>query len=149
MNMDKKAILPTVAIAGLACVALMLTVIGGLYAYNTFASGAQSAYAQSSGTDTGPKWTVTPVTVGGNQQFIVVIVEDDNMYMPGTESRHMSVYEIRQQGNAKGEVYLVATRTLEWDSKIGFHNKEQSDGKGFEPDSLMKTFEKDSRKKKK
>ncbi len=144
--MEKKTILPAVGIALAACIALMLTVIGGLYAYNTFASGAQPAYAQSSGTDTGPKWTVTPVTVGGNQQYIVVVCEDENMFDSGP-ARQMSVYEVRQKGNARGEVYLVATRVLEYDSKLGYLNDEQTTGKGYTPLGIKEALEKEKKRK--
>ncbi len=139
MDIEKKAILPVVGIALLSCIALMLTVIGGLYAYNTFASGAQPVYAQ---TDVGPKWTVTPVTVGGNQQYIVVVCEDENMFERGEPGRHMSVYEIRQKGNARGELYLVAARVIEYDSKLGYINDEATNTKGFTPMELKKALDK-------
>lgn len=142
MAIEKKAILPVVGIALLSCIALMLTVIGGLYAYNTFAGSAQPAYAQSSGTDVGPKWTVTPVTVGGNQQYIVVVCEDENMFERGAPGRHMSVYEIRQKGNARGELYLVAARVIEYDSKLGYINDEATNTKGFHPMELKKALDK-------
>lgn len=120
--MENKLVLPAVGISLLACIALMLAVIGGLYAYNTFAGDAPAAYAQSSGTDVGPRWTVTPVTVGGNQELLVVVTEDDNMLDPGNKGRQMSVYELRTSGIGKAELYFVGARLLEYDSKLFEHS---------------------------
>lgn len=120
--MENKLMLPAVGISLMACIALMLAVIGGLYAYNTFAGSAPAAYAQSSGTDVGPKWTVTPVTVGGNQQLLVVVTEDENMLDPGNQGRQMSVYEVRTSGIGKAELFFVGARLLEYDSKIFDHS---------------------------
>jgi uncharacterized protein YxeA len=141
--MEKKTILPAVGIALAACIALMLTVIGGLYAYNTFASDAQPAYAQS--TEVGPKWTVTSVTVGGNKELIVVITEDENAYDKSTKSRQMSVYEVTSNGTARAELYFVAARLLEYDSKFPFINDQATNKKGFEPINLREQLQKEKK----
>ncbi len=143
--MNKNAMLPTVGMALLACIALMLTVIGGLYGYNTFAGGAQPAYAQatgSSGTDRGPSWTVTPVTVGGNTQYVVIVAEEDNTYEAGKKSKVMTVYDLKSTGTAKAEMYLVATRLLEYDGKFPYINDTQTNKKGYEPIEMKKALEK-------
>ncbi|MBX3458374.1 MAG: hypothetical protein KF696_00250 [Planctomycetes bacterium] len=143
--MDKRTMLPTVGIALLACIALMLAVVGGLYAYNTFAASAQAAHAQStpsSGTDKGPDWTVTPITTGGNSQHIVIVYEQDNPWETGKKSKIMTVYDLRATGTAKVEMYLVATRILEYDGKFPYINDEQTNKKGYEPAELKKSLEK-------
>jgi hypothetical protein len=139
--MDNKGLIPVLAIALLACVALMLTVIGGLYTYNTFVASPQAAYAQSAGTDRGPYWTVTPVTVGGNQQYVVVIKEDDNAYEAGVKSLHMAVYEFNPSGQGRTELYFVAARVLEWDTKVPDHSGANTRS-GWKPDDVRKALRK-------
>jgi hypothetical protein len=137
--MDKKVVLPVVGIALLACVALMLTVIGGLYAYNTFI-GTSPAVAAN--TDFTPKWTVTPVTVGGDTQFIVVVTEDENtLGDPGQKMRQMSVYEFRPSGTARSDLHFVSARVLEYDSKVPHLSGEQTNRKGFTPPELKRAWE--------
>ncbi|MCG3185143.1 MAG: hypothetical protein ICCCNLDF_03331 [Planctomycetes bacterium] len=144
--MEKKTVLPAVTIALLSCIALMLTVIGGLYAYNTFAGSAQPVAAQSSGTDKGPDWSATSVTVGGDQEFIVVIKEVENPYEQGQKATQMAVYEVRPNSTAKAELFFVASRLLEYDFKLPDHSGEDSKGKGWSPLGVKKAVE-DSKKK--
>jgi len=131
--MDKKTIFPAVTIALLSCVALMLTVIGGLYAYNTFAGEAQPVAAQSSGTDKGPEWSASSLTVGGDTEFMVVIKIVDNPYEEGKDATQMNVYEIRQSGTAKAELYFVASRLLEYDFQLPDHSDTPAKGKNWTP----------------
>lgn len=138
MNEQRK-VLPIVGIAVASCIALMLCVIGGLYAYNTFASKAEPVQAQ---TDVGPSWTVTPVTVGGNQEFVVVITQDKNPYEEGKVGRQMSVYEIRSNGTANAELYFVAARLLEYDSKLPIVSGEKTNGKKWDPLEIKKIVDK-------
>lgn len=132
MRVEKKVILPAVTIALLSCIALMLTVIGGLYMYNTFADDAAPAYAQGAGTDKGPSWSATPVTVGGNQEMMVVIREVPNPYEPGEFSTQMNVYEIRGQGG-KIDLYFVGSRILEYDFRIPDHSGVDSKSAKYNP----------------
>jgi hypothetical protein len=105
----------TMGVALLSCIALMLTVIGGLYGYNTFAGGATPVHAQ---TDRGPNWTVTPVSVDGTKQFIVVVTEDSNPFIDVQRTRQMAVYELSSQRRGTAELFFVAARVLEYDSKM-------------------------------
>lgn len=129
MRVEKKVILPAITIALLTCIALMLTVIGGLYMYNTFTDEAAPAYAQ---TDKGPAWSATSVTVGGNQEMMVVIRQVENPYETGKMATQMNVYEIRGQGG-KVELYFVGARLLEYDFQIPEHSGVDSKGKGWSP----------------
>jgi hypothetical protein len=144
--MEKKAILPAVTIALLSCIALMLTVIGGLYAYNTFAGNAQPVAAQSAGTDKGPQWSASSITVGGNQEFMVVIKEVENPYEQGQKATQMAVYEIRTAGTAKADLYFVASRLLEYDFKLPDHSGQDAKGKGFSPLGVKKAVEESKKK---
>lgn len=139
--MDRKAIVPAVTIALLACVCLMLTVIGGLYAYNTFAGNAQPVAAQSSGTDKGPDWSATSLTVGGDTEFLCVIKEMPNPYKDGERANMIAVYEVRPNSTGKAEMYFVASRLIEYDLQVPHHSGADSKGKGFEPINLKKTVE--------
>jgi hypothetical protein len=112
--MDKNTA-STMGVALLGCIALMLTVIGGLYGYNTFAGSAAPVHAQS---DTGPNWTVTAVTPDGTKQFIVVVTEDDNPFIDVARTRQMSVYEINTSSQGRAQLWFVAARVLEYDSKL-------------------------------
>lgn len=138
MNEQRK-VLPIVGVAIGACIALMLTVIGGLYAYNTFAAKAEPVQAQ---TDVGANWTVTPVTVGGNQEFVVVVTQDKNPYEEGKTGRQMSVYEIRSNGTANAELYFVAARLLEYDSKLPIVSGEKTNSKKWDPLEIKKIVDK-------
>jgi hypothetical protein len=126
--MDNKTA-STVGIALLACIALMLTVIGGLYGYNTFAGNAQPVYAQvSSPTDRGANWTVSTVSPDGNKQFIVVITQGEvaGAGIQGA-TRQMSIYELSSRGNARAQLWFVAARVLEYDAKLAeFHDQDAS-----------------------
>ncbi|MBZ0137974.1 MAG: hypothetical protein K8I27_16580 [Planctomycetes bacterium] len=144
--MDKKTILPAVTIALLSCVALMLTVIGGLYAYNTFAGEAQAVEAQSSGTDKGPKWSATALTVGGDTEFMVIIKEVENPYEEGKLATQMAVYEVRPSSTAKAELYFVAARLLEYDFQIPDHSGEDAKGKNWKPLNIKEALEKAKKK---
>jgi hypothetical protein len=116
--MDKKTA-STLGIALLGCVAMMLTVIGGLYGYNTFAGNAQPVHAQSGSSDYGPSWTVTAISPDGTKQYIVVVTEDTNPFI-GVEgtTRQMSVYELNSRSNGRAQLWFVAARVLEFDSKL-------------------------------
>ena len=140
--MDKKTIFPAVTIALLSCVALMLTVIGGLYAYNTFAGDAQPVAAQSSGTDKGPAWSATALTVGGDTEFMCIVKEVDNPYEDGKVATQMAVYEVRQSGTAKAELYFVASRLLEYDFQLPDHSDTAAKGKNWTPLKIKEAVEK-------
>jgi hypothetical protein len=144
--MDKKTMLPAVAIALLSCIALMLTVIGGLYAFNTFADDASPVAAQSAGTDKGPDWTVTPVTVGGDTQYVVVVQKSENPYEAGKEDLQMAVYELRQSGTAKCDLYFIAARTMAYDFSWPNISGESTNKKSYEPASLKKAAEEAKKK---
>ena len=73
--METKNIRSTIIIGFLGCIALMLSVVGGLYAYNTFIADSTPVEAQ---TDSGKNWSVTNVRVGGDTDLIVVISEEEN-----------------------------------------------------------------------
>ena len=138
--MDRKAIVPAVTIALLSCVCLMLAVIGGLYAYNTFAAGAQPVAAQS--TDKGPDWSATALTVGGDQQFLCVIKEATNPYEEGQKASVMAVYEIHPNSTGKSDLFFVASRLIEYDMKVPDHSGEDSKGKSWKPLEIKKAVEK-------
>lgn len=139
--MEKKAILPAVTIALLSCVALMLAVIGGLYAYNTFVADAQPVAAQS--TDKGPEWSASALTVGGDTQVMVVITKVKNPYDESAgEATQMSVYEIRLSGTAKAELYFVASRLLEYDFQLPDHSDTSAKGKNWTPLGIKEALDK-------
>lgn len=140
--MEKKTILPAVTIALLSCIALMLTVIGGLFAYNTFAGDAEPVAAQSSGTDKGPSWSATALTVGGDTEFMVIIKEVANPYETGKTATQMNVYEIRPSSTAKAELYFVAARLLEYDFQLPDHSGQDAKGKGWKPLGVKEAIEK-------
>jgi hypothetical protein len=144
--MDRKVIVPAVTIALLSCICLMLTVIGGLYAYNTFAGGAEPVAAQSSGTDKGPAWSATSLTVGGDTEFLCIVKEVANPYEEGKSANVMAVYEIRPNSTGKAEMYFVASRLIEYDLQVPHHSGEDSKGKSWEPLGVKKAVE-DSKKK--
>lgn len=140
--MEKKSVMPVVAVALLGCIALMLSVVGGLYAYNTFLGNAERVSAQS---DKGPNWSVTPVTVGGNQQLLVVVTETENPYEQGKTTKQMAVYEVKGN-NARAELYFVQARTLEYDFKVPYVKPNETTSK-WEPLEVKKAVE-DARRKK-
>ncbi|MBE7492151.1 MAG: hypothetical protein HS108_10400 [Planctomycetes bacterium] len=137
--MEKKNLLPMVAIALLGCIAVMLSVIGGLYAYNTFLATAPAVHAQA-GSDKGPDWTVTPVTVGGNQQLVMVITETENPYETAKKTKQMAVYELRGN-NGKCDLYFVGARTMEYDFKFPDLSGQQMNNDKFSPLKLKKAAE--------
>ncbi len=142
--MDKKAVLPVVSVALLACCALMLSVIGGIYAYNTFAGSAQPVYAAS---DKGPEWTVTPIRIEANNDYIVVMMKmknpiDDPTY---AESLQMACYQLRSRGSdGKAELFFVAARTVTYDLRIEWANDKELafDGKKVRPSEIKKLVDK-------
>lgn len=139
--MEKKTLVPALTIALLSCIALMLTVIGGLYTYNTFVDNAEPVAAQSSGMDAGPDWTVTPVTVGGDTQYTVICQRVENPYEQGAETLQMAVYEMRQQGTASCELYFIGARTLAYDFKFPYITDEKTNKKAYHPVELKATAE--------
>lgn len=141
--MEKKTVIPAVTIALLSCVALMLAVIGGLYAYNTFANEAQPVAAQ---TDTGPNWSATSLRVGGDTDFLVIIKEVENPYETGKMATQMGVYEVKPSSTAKSELYFVASRLLEYDFQLPDHSGEDSKGKNWKPLKIKEALD-DARKK--
>jgi hypothetical protein len=144
--MEKKAIVPAVTIALLSCVALMLAVIGGLYAYNTFAGDAQPVAAQSAGTDKGPDWSATALTVGGDTEFLVVIKEVPNPYEEAKMGTQMVVYELRQKGNGRAELFFVAARLIEYDLQVPDHSDQAATGKDWKPLGVKEALEKAKKK---
>ncbi|MCC6466519.1 MAG: hypothetical protein IT463_14355, partial [Planctomycetes bacterium] len=124
---------------------LMLTVIGGLYAYNTFADSAQPVHAQ---TDRAANWTVTPVVVGGNQEHIVIVTETDNPYEDGKTTKQMAVYELRSNGSGKAQLYFVAARTLAYDFKFPDINDTSTNNDKYSPAKLKKAAEDEAKRRK-
>ncbi len=123
--MDKK-LLGYVSVALLACCALMLTVIGGLYAYNTFAASSSPVYA--AGTDKGPDWTVTSLLIDSNNEYIVVVTRTKNPIEDPSnpESLQMACYQLRARGSdGKAELFLVAVRTITYDLRLEWANDKQ------------------------
>lgn len=146
--MDKK-LLGYVSVALLACCALMLTVIGGLYAYNTFAGSAGPVYAQS-GTDVGPDWTVTSVTIDSNNEYIVVVNKSknpiDDPSLPN--SLQMACYQLRARGSdGKAELFLVAARTISYDLRLEWANDKQLGGNADKvaPREIKKILDKEKK----
>lgn len=124
--MDKK-VLGYVSVALLACCALMLTVIGGLYAYNTFAGSGAPVYA-AGGTSTGPDWTVTSLLIDSNNEYIVVVTRTKNPIEDPSnpESLQMACYQLRARGSdGKAELFLVAVRTITYDLRLEWANDKQ------------------------
>lgn len=138
--MDRKTIIPAVTIALLSCICLMLTVIGGLYAYNTFAGNAEPVAAQSA-TDKGPNWSVNSIRVGGEKDLLVVMKEVANPYEDGKTSNVIAVYDIRSNNEGKAQMYFVASRLIEYDMKVPHHSDEDSKGKSWEPLGVKKAVE--------
>ena len=141
--MDKK-VLPIVAVALLACCALMLSVIGGIYAYNTFAGSAQPVYAAS---DKGPEWTVTPVRIDQNNDYIVVMSKMKNPMDDANnpETLQMACYQLRARGaDGKAELFFVAARTVTYDLKLEWANHQQLGGNAdkLRPFEIRKIVEK-------
>lgn len=143
--MEKKSVMPMVAVALLGCIVLMLSVMGGLYAYNTFLASAPAVHAQA-GSDKGPNWTVTPVTVGGNTQLVMVITETENPYEAGKQTKQMAVYEVRGN-NGKADLYFVAARTMEYDFKFPDLQGQAMNNDKFSPIKLKKAAEDAAKKK--
>jgi hypothetical protein len=126
--MDKK-VLGYVSVALLACCALMLTVIGGLYAYNTFAGSANPVYA--AGTDKGPDWTVTSLLIDQNNEYIVVVTRTKNPIddSANPESLQIACYQLRARGSeGKAELFFVAARTITYDLRLEWANDKQLGG---------------------
>jgi hypothetical protein len=124
----------------------MLTVIGGLYAYNTFAGSAEPVAAQS-GTDKGPEWSTTSLRVGGEKDLLVVMKEVENPYEEGKKANVIAVYDIRSNNEGKAQMYFVASRLIEYDLQIPNHADEDSKGKGWEPLGVKKAVEEAKKKK--
>jgi hypothetical protein len=143
--MDRKVILPAVTIALLSCVCLMLTVIGGLYAYNTFAGNAEPVAAQS-GTDKGPNWSATSITVGGDTEFLCIVKEVPNPYEDGKMGNVMAIYEVRPNSQGKAEMFFVCSRLIEYDLMVPHHSGEDSKGKSWEPLGVKKAVEESKKK---
>jgi hypothetical protein len=139
--MDRKTLVPAVTIALLSCICLMLTVIGGLYAYNTFAGTAEPVAAQS-GTDKGPSWSVTSIRVGGEKDLLCVIKEAENPYEAGKLANVLAVYDIRSNNEGKAQMYFVASRLLDYDMMVPHHADEDSKGKSWEPLGVKDAVEK-------
>lgn len=137
--MDKKSVMPVFAVAILGCIALMLSVIGGLYTYNTFLADAPAVHAQS--TDRASSWTVTSIDGGSGSQLLVVITEAKNPLDEALTSKQMAVYEMKGN-NGKCDLYFVGARTLEWDFKFWDEQGKDMSGKGWGPESLQKAFKK-------
>ncbi|MCC6574183.1 MAG: hypothetical protein IT462_10370 [Planctomycetes bacterium] len=142
--MDRK----TLHIAGLAagaCLLVMLAIVIGLVAYNTFVNNAQvvSAQAINSGTDKGPSWTVTPITAGDvNKQYIVVVAESDRDFVGMSQKKsnpktkvadrnrvkNMAIYRLKPENSEMG-IEFVGARTIEYDlmvpslTKVDNHDK--------------------------
>lgn len=125
--MDRKSLLPLAGIAVGACLMLMLTVVIGLFAYNTLVGNAQLVNAQTNpGTDKGPSWTITPVNWGdANRQYLVVIAESDRDYVvlgkrnatPRPRVKNMAVYRLNPQSDHVAIEY-VGARTIEYDMML-------------------------------
>lgn len=144
--MEKKSVVPMLAIALLGCIALMLSVMGGLYAYNTFVATAPAVHAQA-GSDKGPNWTVTPVTVGGNTQLVMVITEVENPFESGKTTKQMAVYEVKGN-NGKADLYFVAARTMEYDFKFPDIQGVSTNNDKYSPVKLKKVAEDEAKKRK-
>ncbi|MDC1141966.1 hypothetical protein OAU50_02650 [Planctomycetota bacterium] len=137
----------TLIIGFLGCIALMLSVVGGLYAYNTFIADSAPVQAQ---TDSGKNWSVTNVRVGGDTDYIVVVSEEENPLETGKPTKQMAVYEVKPSGEAKAKLYLVGARTLEYDFKFPYINDESTKSeKNWRPEALKKTAESNAKKRKK
>lgn len=132
--MDKK-LLGYVSVALLACCALMLTVIGGLYAYNTFAGSSSPVYA-AGGTSEGPDWTVNSLLIDQNNEYIVVVTRTKNPIEDPSnpESLQLACYQLRNRGSeGKAELFLVAVRTITYDLRLEWANDKQL---GNNPDKV-------------
>jgi hypothetical protein len=125
----------------LACIALMLAVIGGTYVYDTLLGKAQPAFADGAGTDKGPEWSVTAVKVDANQDYLVVIAEGPSPLDTGTKSKQMAVYQLRPKGqDGKGEIFLVGARTIEYDLRL--EDVGNVNAKDVRPREIKKQLEK-------
>ncbi|MHC4841391.1 MAG: hypothetical protein ACYTDT_10650 [Planctomycetota bacterium] len=142
--MESTNIRSTLIIGFLGCIALMLSVMGGLYAYNTFIAESGTVEAQ---TDTGKDWSVTNVRVGGDTDYIVVVAETENPLEEGAATKQMAIYEVKQAGEAKAKLYFVGARTLEYDFKLDDVSDQSTKGKGWSPQELKKFIEKSKKKK--
>lgn len=145
--MDKK-LLGYVSVALLACCALMLTVIGGLYAYNTFAGNAGAVYAAPA--DKGPDWTVTSILIDQNNEYIVVVTRTKNPIddSANPESLQMACYQLRARGSeGKAELFLVAVRTITYDLRLEWANDKDlgNDPKKIAPREIKKILDKQAK----
>lgn len=140
--MDRRNAFPVVITALLSCVVLMLAVVGGLYAYNTFVAEAEPVHAQGGGaSDQGPSWTASVVQVGGNQDYLVIISEEDNPLEEGQKTKQMAVYELKAGGEGKAKLFLVGCRTLAYDFKL-VDEQEIGSSKKYSPSELKKAIDK-------
>ncbi|MCF6227353.1 MAG: hypothetical protein L3J82_01640 [Planctomycetes bacterium] len=141
--METKNIRSTIIIGFLGCIALMLSVVGGLYAYNTFIADSTPVQAQ---TDSGKNWSVTNVRVGGDTDLIVVISEEPNPLDENNTTKQMAVYEVKQQGESRARLYLVGARTLEYDFKFPDISDQSTKGNKYTPIALKKAAEEIAKK---
>ena len=137
--MDKKSVMPMFAVALLGCIAMMLSVIGGLYAYNTFLAEAPVVHAQ--GTDRAGKWTVTPISTQSGNQLMAVICETTNPLEQSKNTMQLAVYDI-QGNNGRCDLFFVGARTLEYDFKLYDESGKNMNTKGYGPYELKKAVEK-------
>lgn len=99
----------------LVCNALVMSVVGGLYAYNNFLANPEPVHAQDAGANAARDWTVSSVRVGGDQDFLVVMKKAPNPYDNNADNLQMAVYEIDQ---SKGTLKLMSARTTDYDFRI-------------------------------
>lgn len=144
--MDKK-VLGYVSVALLACCALMLTVIGGIYAYNTFAGSAAPVYAA---TDKGTDWSVNSLLIDQNNEYIVVVTRTKNPIddPSNPETLQMACYQLRARGSeGKAELFLVAARTITYDLRLEWVNDKElgGDPKKVSPREIKKILDKEKK----
>ena len=114
----------------LVCAAVTASVT---YAWNSFTTGPQPAYA--GGADTKEGFVVTSFRADSGRDYLAVM--DYSEYM-GDKSRQpfLTVYEVVRKGDGSAELYLVGSRCIGWDRgfpMIGFNEK-----KIESPDALKK-----------
>lgn len=157
--MDRKSFIPVAAVAAGACLLVMLTVLIGIFAYQSLVGNAQTVNAQAnnSGTDKGPSWTVTPVTWGdANREYLVVVAESDRDFVgmakrpsaPRPRVKNMAIYRLNPSNN-KVEIEFVGARTLEYDlmmpitADVRNHEQWRAYEVEKEIDKIVKKYEKD------
>ncbi|MDC1141539.1 hypothetical protein OAU50_00470 [Planctomycetota bacterium] len=95
---------------------LAVVVASTAYAWNTFSDGAETVHAFDPGSATAGG--VEPFTVNdfkvGDRVFLAVSTYDHHI-QDGSMRQFLTIYEVNSKGVGKSELYLVASRCIDFD----------------------------------